>query len=144
MDVAEFAESNCRPSQPRSPHCDGGTPILWLRPVPAGARRTHSDQVLPLPPKAFETLLLLVPNPGHLRSRFCARFWRKPAPPAPAFKQSWFWAMSPHGLRVQMNRNRQERSSLAWGSNVSPFAVTQEQASSGFVPARKVTLNMLR
>lgn len=37
-----------------------------FRLVPGERILRHGDQVLPLPPKAFETLLLLVRNPGHL------------------------------------------------------------------------------
>ena len=37
-----------------------------FRLVPAECILRRGDQVLPLPPKAFETLLLLVRNPGHL------------------------------------------------------------------------------
>jgi len=37
-----------------------------FRLVPGERILRRGDQVLPLPPKAFETLLLLVRNPGHL------------------------------------------------------------------------------
>ena len=37
-----------------------------FRLVPGESILRRSDQVLPLPPKAFQTLLLLVRNPGHL------------------------------------------------------------------------------
>src|SRR5271157_2327195 len=37
-----------------------------FRLVPGERILSRGDQVLPLPPKAFETLLLLVRNPGHL------------------------------------------------------------------------------
>ena len=37
-----------------------------FRLVPGERILRHGNQVLPLPPKAFETLLLLVRNPGHL------------------------------------------------------------------------------
>src|SRR5450759_911537 len=37
-----------------------------FRLVPAERMLRRGSQVLPLPPKAFETLLLLVRNPGHL------------------------------------------------------------------------------
>ena len=77
-----------------------------FRLVPGERILRRGDQVLTLPPKAFETLLILVRNSGHLmrkedlmtalwpdsfveegslaaKSRSCARLWRTQERPAP-------------------------------------------------------------
>ncbi len=43
--------------------------FMHFRLLPAERVLRHGDRTIPLPPKAFETLLLLVRNPGHLMSK---------------------------------------------------------------------------
>ena len=66
--------------------------------------------------------------------------------PTRVFARAWAdpGAVTLDGTKARLMAACQEPFSLVRGSNRSPSALTQVQASIGFVPARNVTFHILR